>query len=54
MEGEQTAKGKDMHGYNIGGLFGRNAGNKLTFENCTNGELGSTTKGAVTAAGTPS
>ena len=54
LEGEQTAKGKDMHGYNIGGLFGRNAGNKLTFENCTNGELGSTTKGAVTAAGTPS
>ena len=54
LEGEQTAKGNGMHGYNIGGLFGRNAGNKLTFEDCTNGELGSTTKGAVTAAGTPS
>ncbi|MBR2859968.1 MAG: hypothetical protein IKB90_07820 [Alistipes sp.] len=54
LEGEQTAKGKSMHGYNIGGFFGRNAGNKLSFENCTNGELGSTTKGAVTAAGTPS
>ena len=54
LEGEQTAKGKSMHAYNLGGLFGRNAGNKLTFENCTNGELGSTTKGAVTAAGTPS
>ena len=54
LEGEQTAKGKGMHGYNIGGFFGRNNGNKLSFENCTNGELGSTTKGAVTAAGTPS
>ena len=54
LEGEQTAKGKSMHGYNIGGFFGRNNGNRLTFENCTNGELGSTTKGAVTAADTPS
>ena len=54
LEGEQTANGKTMHGYNIGGFFGRNNGNKLSFENCTNGELGSTTKGAVTAAGTPS
>ena len=36
--------------YCLGGLIGHNAGNKLTMEDCTNGELNDTTgKGKVYA-----
>ncbi|MBQ5647853.1 MAG: hypothetical protein IIV16_01870 [Alistipes sp.] len=46
----QTATISDWIPYCLGGFIGQNAGNKLTMEDCTNGELNDTTgKGKVYA-----